>query len=109
MYLAGAVFTQPEKLDHEPLLPFFHFPALTSHDPLTFFKVGFHRRGKNREIPNMSLTNHNYALDDDMCKIRIESPDAELWVVGKTFWTLYTFERKTFRKCFQIDRLQSQV
>jgi hypothetical protein len=31
--------------------------------------------------------NYIHTLDDDMCKIGMESPDAELWVVGKTFWT----------------------
>jgi hypothetical protein len=71
MYLAGAVFTQPEELDHEPLLPFFHFAALTSHDPLTFFKVDFHARGRNRELANMPFMNHNSALDNYMSQIGI--------------------------------------
>jgi hypothetical protein len=78
MYLAGAEFTEPEKLDHEPLLPFFNFPALTSHDPLIFFKVDFQPRGKNRELENMPFMNYIHTLDDDMCKIGMESPDAEL-------------------------------
>jgi hypothetical protein len=77
MYLARAVFTQSEKLDHEPLVLFFHFPALTSHDPLTFFKVDFHPRGRNRELENMPFLNHIHTLYDDMRKIGMESPDAE--------------------------------
>jgi hypothetical protein len=78
MYLAGAGFTEPEKLEHEPLVPFFHFPALRFHDPLTFFKVDFHPRGRNRELENTPFMNHIHTLYGDMCKIGMESPDAEL-------------------------------
>jgi hypothetical protein len=76
MYLAA--FTEPEKLDHEPLVPFFHFPALTSHDPLTFFKVDFHPRERTRELESMPFMSYIHTLNDDMCKIGMESPDAEL-------------------------------
>jgi hypothetical protein len=54
--------------------------------------LDFYRPGKNREIQNRSLMSHDYTLYGNMCQIGIGSSDAELEVVGKTFWTL---DRKT--------------
>jgi hypothetical protein len=45
---------------------------------LTFFKVDFHPQGRNRELENMPFMNYIHTLYDDMCKIGMESPDAEL-------------------------------
>jgi hypothetical protein len=39
----------------------------------------------------MPFISHIHTLYDDMCKIGMESPDVEFWVVGKTFGTPYIF------------------
>jgi hypothetical protein len=95
VYLGRVIFTQPGKLDHKPLLPFSIF---LSSCPMTRWDVsksiftpeGGIENERTRELENMPLMNHIHILYDDLCKIWMESPDVELWVVGKTFWTLST-------------------
>jgi hypothetical protein len=78
MYFARPVFPQPEKLDHEPLLSFFHFTALTSDGCLVFSKSIFAPSGRNREFLDMSFMNRIHILYDDICKIGRKAPDDEL-------------------------------
>jgi hypothetical protein len=78
MYFERPVFPQPEKLDHEPLLLFFHFTAFTSDARLAFSKSIFTPSGRNRESLDMSFMNRIHILYDDICKIGRKPPDAEL-------------------------------
>jgi hypothetical protein len=78
MNLARAVFQQPDKLDHESLLSFVHFPALTSDVRLVFSKsilIPSENNGKNL---NISFMNDIYILYNDRNKIGTKPPDAEL-------------------------------
>jgi hypothetical protein len=78
MYLAPAVSQQPKKLDHESLLSFVHFTALTSDARFLFSKWIFTPSGTNREILNASCMNDISILYDNRDKIGTKPPDAEL-------------------------------
>jgi hypothetical protein len=78
MYFARPVFPQPQKLDHEPLLSFFHFTAFTSDGRLVFSKSIFTPSERNREFLDMPFMNHIDIIYDEIYKIGRKSPDAEL-------------------------------
>jgi hypothetical protein len=78
MFLEMAVVAQPEKLDHEPLLPLFHLTALTSEYVSYFQSRFFTPLGRKRQILHISLMNDIHILYDDKCKIGTKPPDAKV-------------------------------
>jgi hypothetical protein len=71
-----AVISWPEKLDHEILLSFVCFTALTSHARSVLSKSIFTPSGREREDLNILFMNDTYILYDDRDKTGTKPPDA---------------------------------